>query len=130
MVDGVMPIVWLGLVGVAISAYVWYTHVTDGPVVCLGSGCATVIRSEYGRLLGIPNGALGVLYFGLVTVTPLLERSLLPEARSLMLIPTSIALVLYLYLTYLQFFVLQAACNCRLISAGLPLLIFWGFIVR
>jgi len=126
----VIPIVWLGLAGVAISAYVWYTHVTDGPVVCIGSGCATVIRSEYGRLLGIPNGALGVLYFGLVTVTPLLERSLLPEARSLMLIPTSIALVLYLYLTYLQFFVLQAVCNWCLMSAGLTLLIFGVLIFR
>ena len=125
-----IPIVWLGLAGVAISAYVWYTHVTDGPVVCLGSGCATVIRSEYGRLLGIPNGALGVLYFGLVALTPLLERSLLPEARSLMLIPTSIALVLYLYLTYLQFFVLQAVCNWCLMSAGLTLLIFGVLIFR
>jgi len=126
----VIPIVWLGLAGVAISAYVWYTHVTDGPVVCLGSGCATVIRSEYGRLLSIPNGALGVLYFGLVALTPLLERSLLPEARSLMLIPTSIALVLYLYLTYLQFFVLQAVCNWCLMSAGLTLLIFGVLIFR
>ncbi|TMJ01849.1 MAG: hypothetical protein E6G99_12510 [Bacillati bacterium ANGP1] len=125
-----IPIVWLGLAGVAISAYVWYTHVTDGPVVCLGSGCATVIRSEYGRLLSIPNGALGVLYFGLVALTPLLERSLLPEARSLMLIPTSIALVLYLYLTYLQFFVLQAVCNWCLMSAGLTLLIFGVLIFR
>jgi len=126
----VIPIVWLGLAGVAISAYVWYTHVTDGPVVCLGSGCGTVIRSEYGRLLSIPNGALGVLYFGLVALTPLLERSLLPEARSLMLIPTSIALVLYLYLTYLQFFVLQAVCNWCLMSAGLTLLIFGLLIFR
>ena len=125
-----IPIVWLGLAGVAISAYVWYTHVTDGPVVCLGSGCATVIRSEYGRLLSVPNGALGVLYFGLVALTPLLERSLLPEARSLMLIPTSIALVLYLYLTYLQFFVLQAVCNWCLMSAGLTLLIFGVLIFR
>ncbi|TMJ05317.1 MAG: hypothetical protein E6H01_03105 [Bacillati bacterium ANGP1] len=119
-----MPIFWLGLAGVAISGYVWYKHVTDGPVVCLGSGCATVIRSEYGRLLGIPNGALGVLYFSAVTATPLLERWFVPDARSLMLIPTSVALILYLYLTYLQLFVLRALCNWCLMSAGLTLVIF------
>ncbi len=127
MLDGVMPIVWLGLAGVAISAYVWYTHVTSGPVVCLGSGCATVIRSEYGRLLGVPNGALGVLYFAAVAATPLLERWM-PDARSLMLIPTSVALVLYLYLTYLQFFVLRALCNWCLMSAGLTVAIFGALI--
>ena len=47
-----------------------------------------------------------------------------------MLIPTSIALVLYLYLTYLQFFVLQAVCNWCLMSAGLTLLIFGVLIFR
>jgi len=45
-------------------------------------------------------------------------------------IPTSIALVLYLYLTYLQFFVLQAVCNWCLMSAGLTLLIFGVLIFR
>lgn len=118
-----MFIVWLGLIGAGISAYVWYTHLTYGPVLCLGSGCATVIRSEYGRLLGVPNGALGVVYFLLVAATPLLE-SVRPDVRSLLLIPTSVALILYAYLTYLQVFVLQALCNWCLMSAGLTVAIF------
>ncbi len=121
-----MLIVWLGLVGAGISAYVWYTHVTNGPVLCLGSGCATVIRSEYGRLLGIPNGALGVVYFLVVATTPL--ESWLPDARSLLLIPTSVALILYVYLTYLQIVVLQALCNWCLMSAGLTAAIFVALI--
>src|SRR2546428_13825135 len=70
--SGVMTIFWLGLAGVAISGYVLYKPVTDGPVVCLGSGCATVIPSGYGRLLGIPNRALGAHFFTALTPsTPL-----------------------------------------------------------
>ncbi len=110
--------------GAGISAYVWYKQVTPGRVVCFGSGCAAVIRSRYGRLLGIPNGILGVAYFLAVAATPLLEPWL-PGIRPLALLATSVALGLYLYLTYLQFVVLRALCNWCLMSAGLTAILFW-----
>lgn len=113
----------LGLVGTTISAYVWYKQVTSGPVVCLGSGCAAVIRSPYGRLLGIPNGALGVAYFLYVALVPGIGNRI-PGGEMLAAIFTAVALGLYLYLTYLQVFVLRALCSWCLTSAALTLVIF------
>jgi uncharacterized membrane protein len=117
-------IITLGILGAAISGYVWYKQVTPGAVACLGTGCATVIRSRYGKLLGIPNGALGVAYFLTVSATPLLS-SWLPNLRLLVLVATTIALLLYVYLAYLQVFVLRALCNWCLMSAGLTGVLLW-----
>src|SRR5712692_12041836 len=115
----------LGLLGATISGYVWYKQVTTGAVVCLGSGCATVIRSRYGRLLGIPNGALGFVYFLAVAVTPLLQPWL-PGIHSLALVATAVALLLYGYLAYLQVWVLRALCSWCLMSAGLTGILLWA----
>lgn len=106
----------LGAAGTAVSAYVWYKQVTTGPVLCIGDGCARVIRSPYGRLLGIPNGALGVVYFGGAALVPLTGA---PAAWLLLAAATAVALPLYAYLTYLQFAVLRALCVWCLSSAAL-----------
>ncbi len=113
----------LGLAGAVISAYVWYKQVTPGPVLCLGSGCAAVIRSRYGRVLGIPNGALGVVYFLAMAAVPL-AAPWGPVLRPLALAATTAALILYAYLTYLQLFVLRALCSWCLASAALAAAIF------
>jgi len=118
----------LGVAGVLVSAYVWYKQVTSGPVLCLGPGCAEVIRSRYGRLMGIPNGALGVAYFVSVALIPLLD-AYIPDLRPLAVLVTSLALVLYLYLAYLQVFVLRALCSWCLTSAGLTAAIFVAFLL-
>jgi uncharacterized membrane protein len=108
----------LGLAGAAVSAYVWYKQVTSGPVLCIGTGCAKVIRSPYGRLLGIPNGALGIAYFTTAAVVPLIAGAL-PLARSSLVAVSAVALALYAYLTYLQAAVLHAWCVWCLGSAVL-----------
>src|SRR3990170_2335935 len=113
-----MIVTIFGLAGTAVSAYVWYKQVTRGPVLCLGDGCAKVIRSPYGRLLGIPNGALGVGYFTAAALVPLLAG---PGSGlwTLLLAASGVALVLYGYLTYLQLAVLRAWCVWCLSSAAL-----------
>lgn len=113
----------LGLSGLAVSAYVWHKQVTTGPVLCLGDGCARVIRSPYGRLLGVPNGALGVAYFGLAALVPLF-LSRFAEAWLLLRAATVVALVLYAYLTYLQLAVIRALCVWCLTSAALTVALF------
>jgi len=113
-----MMVTGLGLAGTAVSAYVWYKQVTSGPVLCLGDGCAKVIRSPYGRLLGIPNGALGVGYFTAAALVPLLAGRV-PALWSVLLVASGVALVLYAYLTYLQMAVLRAWCVWCLSSAAL-----------
>jgi uncharacterized membrane protein len=132
-----VPIVVVTVAGLAVSAYVWYKQVTVGPVLCIGRGCAAVIRSRYGRLLGFPNGVWGAVYFGgllvaagLVAANPAWGISLGP----LSLLASSVALVLHAYLTYLQIFVLRALCSWCLTSAALTLalalLLIQGFVVR
>lgn len=113
----------LGLAGAAISGYVWYKQVTSGPVLCIGRGCATVIRSPYGRLLGVPNGALGAAFFLYIALTPWLRWS--PVGIPLAIVASSVALLLYLYLTYLQVSVLRALCSWCLASAALAAMIFF-----
>lgn len=119
----------LGLAGVAVSAYVWYKQVTTGPVLCLGDGCAKVIRSPYGRLLGIPNGALGVGYFGAAALVPWIAPRL-PEVWVLLGAASAVALLLYAYLTYLQLRVLRALCVWCLASSALTLAIFLSLLAR
>ena len=104
-----MEVTILGLAGAAVSGYVWYKQATSGPVLCIGTGCAKVIRSGYGRLLGIPNGALGVGYFAATALVPVVAR---PGSVvwSAMIVATIVALTLYAYLTYLQAAVLRAWC--------------------
>ena len=113
-----MIVTIFGLAGTAVSAYVWYKQVTRGPVLCLGDGCAKVIRSPYGRLLGIPNGALGVGYFTAAALVPLLSG---PGSGlwTALLAASGVALVLYAHLTYLQMAVLRAWCVWCLSSAAL-----------
>jgi len=114
--------------GLLLSAYVWYKQVTPGPVLCIGSGCARVIRSPYGRLLGIPNGALGVFFFGGMLAGLVLLRSGVGWVFWPMVAATAVALVLYLYLVYLQVFVLRSLCSWCIASALDTLLIF-GFLL-
>lgn len=115
------------ILGVAVSGYVWYKQVTTGPVLCVGDGCAKVIRSPYGRLLGIPNGALGVAYFGAATVAPFVAPTY-PAAWLLLKAATAIALALYGYLTYLQSRLLHAWCIWCLSSAALTLAVFLAIV--
>lgn len=112
----------LGLAGAAISAYVWRKQVTTGPVLCLGDGCARVIRSPYGRLFGIPNGLLGVIFFGAAALTPMIAAGV-PAVWMLLSAATAVALSLYAYLTYLQIRVLRALCVWCLASAALAVAI-------
>lgn len=122
-----MIVTAFGVIGAVISAYVWYKQVTSGPVLCIGEGCARVIRSRYGRLLGIPNGALGVVYFGGAAIVPLVAT---PVAWTAIAGATAIALPLYAYLTYLQFAVVRALCVWCLASAiltvGISVALFVG----
>jgi uncharacterized membrane protein len=59
-----------------------------------------------------------------VSAAPLLSFWL-PNLRLFVLLATTIALVLYAYLAYLQVFVLRALCNWCLMSAGLTGILFW-----
>ncbi len=122
-----IPVGALSLAGLVISLYIWYKQVTTGQVLCIGRGCATVIRSRYGRLLGVPNGLWGSIYFGGLVgaaVAGAVVPEIAPVLARIAALASSVALALFAYLAYLQFAVLKALCSWCLASAALTLAVF------
>lgn len=118
----------LSLLGLGISAYVWYSQRSGRPIACWTRDCDRVIRSPYSRLLGIHNSAIGFWVFLLILVMTLIghlrpepwpDRAFLAVA-ALSLVGTLVSL----YLAYIQLFVLKGICNWCLTSGLLILAIF------
>ncbi|HTI38872.1 MAG TPA: vitamin K epoxide reductase family protein [Vicinamibacterales bacterium] len=97
-----MPIVWIALiVATAASAAALYGHYRDlpawmtGPTICRldGNGCAVLFRTPRASLLGVPNAALGLLLYAILTVG-VIERW--PPAWMLALTTPAIAMSIFL----------------------------------
>ena len=112
------------IAGLAIATYLSVVHYTGSEPVCaIAHGCATVQKSSYAELLGVPIAVLGLLgYFGilgsLVTDTE--------TARSLAALLTISGLAFSAWLTYVETFELNAICIwcvgsaiCMTLLAGL-----------
>jgi uncharacterized membrane protein len=58
----------VGLAGLGIAAYLTIVHYAGGEPVCaIAHGCATVQKSTYAELLGVPVALLGLLgYVGIL----------------------------------------------------------------
>ena len=58
----------VGLAGLAIAGYLTIVHYAGGEPVCaIAHGCATVQKSTYAELLGVPVALLGLLgYVGIL----------------------------------------------------------------
>lgn len=114
------PLPWfglalLGLPGMAVAAYLTYSHYADQPTACGGIGeCELVQTSEYSDIAGLPVALLGLLYFAAMSLLALarLGRNAQalewgePAALSMSLTGTAFVA----YLTYLELFVLEAIC--------------------
>jgi len=115
------------LLGLTISAYVWYSQRSGQTIACWTRDCDRVIRSPYARLLGVHNSAIGFWVFLLILVlAPLRQLGLepWPQLASLAVITLSVAGTLVsAYLTYIQLVVLKGFCNWCLTSALLILAI-------
>jgi len=118
----------LSLLGLTISAYVWRSQKFNKPIACWTRDCDRVIRSPYSRLLGVHNSAIGLWLFFFIFVMTLLHDlgwEPWPKLTSSTLIALSfIGILVSLYLTYIQLFVLKGLCNWCLTSALLILAIF------
>jgi uncharacterized membrane protein len=102
----------LAIAGIAIMGYLLSLHfsVEEGAFCNLGEGlsCDIVNKSEYAKIAGIPISLLGLLYFMGVLVAVLwrYERTTLKAIAffSVMFLGPS------LYLSYIEFFVIQNIC--------------------
>lgn len=106
-----------GIIGIILLGYLLYAHYSlDAPSICkIGKGmdCEVVNRSKYAEFFGIsapiigktPVSGIGIAYF--VSMILLVRNSRFMPYVFLLSI---IAIPLALYLSYVQYFVLQSVC--------------------
>ncbi|MGQ9573519.1 MAG: vitamin K epoxide reductase family protein [Dehalococcoidia bacterium] len=105
----------LALAGMAVSAYLTYTHYADQPVACGGyGGCDAVQTTEYAILAGIPVALLGALFCAGLLAVALWWLARLPMAEEWAPVAcfamTLGGVAFAAYLTYVELFVLEAVC--------------------
>jgi uncharacterized membrane protein len=113
----------LALIGVSVAGYLAYVETQAVSAVCGPVGdCNVVQSSPYARLFGVlPIGVLGVMGYGTILAAWAWGRLRLGRADDstpLVLFSLTIfGVVLSLYLTYLEPFVIGAVCSWCLTSA-------------
>ena len=107
----------LAALGLAISAYLTWTHFAGVAPACAGGshGCETVQSSRYATFLGIP-----VSVVGLTGYAALLFSVALPTEGGVYLgfFLALVGTLFSAYLTYLELFVVRALCQWCLASAA------------
>jgi len=112
----------LAAAGTAIAAYLAYENVQGETGVCtVVHGCATVQKSSYGKIVGIPVSVPGLaLYLGLTAGAVAWLRGLGGRRDEISLLASagaSFGLLFSGYLTYVEAFVLDAWCIYCIVSA-------------
>ncbi len=113
-----LAIICLSFAGLVISSYLTFAHYSSSSVnfCATGSGCDTVTLSSYSSILGLPVSFMGV--FGYLFFIILLTVQISKKVKWTLLFLISIAAFAFsLYLTYLEFFVINAVCSFCVISA-------------
>lgn len=113
-----LAIICLSFAGLVISSYLTFAHYNSSGVnfCATGSGCDTVTLSSYSSILGLPVSFMGV--FGYLFFIILLTVQISKKVKWTLLFLISIAAFAFsLYLTYLEFFVINAVCSFCVISA-------------
>ena len=114
----------VALAGLAIATYLTVVHYTGGEPVCaIAHGCATVQKSDYASLAGIPVALLGVL--GYLAILASLARDD-EGARTATALLSIVGLGFSGWLTYVEVVELDAICIwcvgsaiCMTLLAGL-----------
>jgi uncharacterized membrane protein len=103
----------LGVLGVAIAAYLLYVRQTGTALACATGGCETAQKSTYAEDLGVPVAALGLAgYVGLIAAA--LGRG--EWARLGQATVALSAVIFSAYLLYIQVAVIDAICQWCLAS--------------
>ena len=119
----------LAALGVLLSLYLTYVHITESRAVFCPSGtdCDTVRQSGFSTILGIPVAAFGVVGYSVIFIVSLIKIK--NRTKWLLLYILALAgFVFSAYLTYLEFFVIKAVCMYCIVSAVLMTIIFIALI--
>ena len=117
----------LALVGVLDALYLTQGAFSKDGVVCLiNESCDVVTTSAYSTWMGVPVVLVGLAFYLSVAVLSALVyyRKISKSALLYLKIVTSIAIVVSLWFTYVQLFVLEAICEYCILSAMLSVALF------
>jgi len=99
-----------------------------GNLVCAVGSCEVVQTSKWATLLGYPVAAWGVMYYATVLAVALagLGPALVDSRRlsQLLVLMTATGVMVSLWLTYLELFVIHAICMYCVVSAVIATLLF------
>ena len=120
----------MAIVGFLVSYYIYEKKHDQETLVCLvGHACNEVVYSKYGRMFGISNESLGLLYYAttaLIVVASLFGlQALFGFSLNLIIFILTIpALVFSLILLFIMLFVLKTICEYCLLSSAATIGIF------
>ncbi|OGY61627.1 MAG: hypothetical protein A3I33_00705 [Candidatus Colwellbacteria bacterium RIFCSPLOWO2_02_FULL_45_11] len=122
----VITLIVISVIGFSDATYLTAKHYLDDPVTCsIFKGCETVTESKYSTVFNIPIALFGVFYYLFVSVLLFLYMEGL-KVLKLLLLSTTSAFFVTLFLVYLQAFVLNAFCMFCIISAVSSTALFAG----
>jgi uncharacterized membrane protein len=102
------------LFGTLIALYLLLHDLGLSSIICPIAGCDKVQASEYSKWFGIPVAAFGLIGFikllGLSLIGLFKTRVLNLPIRTIIVTISSLGLLAYVPLTYLELFVIQAIC--------------------
>lgn len=117
----------LSLIGLAVTVFLAYEYSQSGSIACpiTGSGCDTVRKSEFSKLLGVDLPYLGIaFYLTTAFLTVWLTQSFNKIISLFRLLASFSAVIFGVYLTFLEAFVIKAYCIWCIISFVVSILIF------
>lgn len=120
----------LATVGLLDSWYIFYKKQKNEKLVCfVGQDCNEVVNSKYSHIYGVPNEVLGIIFYlsvlGLVGLVALGTAELHGISLIAVIHLTAFfALLLSIFLTAIQAFVLKAWCEYCLVATFANLGIF------
>jgi uncharacterized membrane protein/glutaredoxin len=120
------------LIGSGIAVYLSYVEITHSQAVCGPVGdCNTVQQSPYATLLGIiPVGLLGMAGYILIAIGWLAQKFGADRWKNFgalaVWVFTLFGVLFFIYLTFLEPFVIGATCAWCLASAVVMILLLWA----
>lgn len=114
------------LLGLGVSAFLFYEYSLSSPVICpLGGGCDVVRSSPYSSFLGISLPILGITFYLIVAILSI-ARSQKISSKTLLKLQLLISVAgvgFGIYLTSLEAFVIKAYCFWCVLSFIISILI-------
>ncbi|MBI2330122.1 vitamin K epoxide reductase family protein [Candidatus Daviesbacteria bacterium] len=103
----------LSLLGLTVSAFLFYEYSLSGPMNCpVGNGCDIVRASPYSKFLGISLPILGIIFYAFMAGLSIWRTKNIQDTRftGLQLLSALAGFAFGVYLTLLEAFVIGAYC--------------------